>query len=94
MWLGLVIVVVGLPPLLHSSVLVVFNNFLISDATDISKITSDHHRSFFAVSLYPLYFFANTPFKAGLNLLKNEGFSGIPPLFTNIFQGLNLESKH
>ena len=29
----------------------------------MSKISSDHHRSFFAVSLYPLSFFANTPVK-------------------------------
>ena len=46
-----------------SSVLVVFNNFLLIDATDRSKIISDQERFFIALSLYPLSFFANTPFK-------------------------------
>ena len=47
---------------LRSSVWIVFNNFLLIDATDRSKISSDQKRLFFAVSLYPLSFFANTPF--------------------------------
>ena len=47
---------------LHSSVWIVFNNFLLIDATDRSKISSDQKRLFFALSLYPLSFFANTPF--------------------------------
>ena len=46
----------------HSSVYVVFNNFLLIDATDRIKIRSDQKRLFFAVSLYPLSFFTNTPF--------------------------------
>ena len=33
------------------------------DATDRSKISSDQKRFFIALSLYPLSFFANTPFK-------------------------------
>ena len=33
------------------------------DATDRSKISSDQKRLFFAVSLYPLSFLANDPFK-------------------------------
>ena len=41
----------------------VFNNFLLIDATDRSKISSDQERFFIALSLYPLSFFANTPFK-------------------------------
>ena len=41
----------------------VFYNFLIIDATDISKISSNQKRLFFAVSLHPLSFFANIPFK-------------------------------
>ena len=41
---------------LRSSVLVVFNSFLPIDATDRSKIRSDHHRRFFNVSLCPLSF--------------------------------------
>ena len=48
---------------LRSSVLVVFNNFVLIDATDRSKISSDQKRIFIALSLYPLSFFANTPFK-------------------------------
>jgi len=40
-----------------------FNKFLLIDATDRSKISSDKKRFFIALSLYPLSFFANTPFK-------------------------------
>ena len=47
---------------LSSSVLVVFNNFLLIDATD-KKISRDQKRFFIALCLYPLLFFANTPFK-------------------------------
>ena len=47
---------------LSSSVLVVFNKFLLIDATDRSKISSDQKRFFIAISLYPHSFFANTPF--------------------------------
>ena len=49
--------------MLRYSVQVVFNNFLLIDATDRSKISSDQKRLFFAVSLIPLPFFSNTPFK-------------------------------
>ena len=49
--------------ILRSSVLVVFNNSLLVDATGRSKIRSDQMRFFIALSLYPLSFFANTPFK-------------------------------
>ena len=48
----------------------VFNNFLHIDATDRSKISSDQKRFFIALSLYPLLFFANTPF----NLMKLDEF--------------------
>ena len=41
----------------------VFNNFLLIDATDRSKISSDQKRFFIALSLYPISVFANTPFK-------------------------------
>ena len=44
----------------------VFNNFLVIDATDRSKISRDQKRFFIALSLYPLSFFANTPFKKEL----------------------------
>ena len=42
----------------------VFNTFLLIDATDRSKISSDQKGFFIALSLYPLSFFANTPFKS------------------------------
>ena len=48
---------------LSSSVCVSFNNFLLINATDRSNISSKHHRVFYDLSLYPLSFFANTPFK-------------------------------
>ena len=44
---------------LRSSVWVIFNNFLLIDATDRSKISSDQKFLFFAVSLYPLSFFSS-----------------------------------
>ena len=53
--------------MLRSSVLFVFNNFLLIDATDRSTISSNQKRLVFAASLYLLSFFANTPF----NLIKN-----------------------
>ena len=47
---------------LRSSVWGVFINFLLIDATDRIKISSDQKLFFIALSLYPLSFFANTPF--------------------------------
>ena len=47
---------------LRSLVWVVFNNFLLIDATDKSKISNNQKRFFIALSLYPLSFLANTPF--------------------------------
>ena len=52
---------------LSYSVWDVFNNFLLIDATDRSKISSDKKRFFIALSLYPLSFFANTPFNARMS---------------------------
>jgi len=49
------------------SVFNVFNNFLLIDATDRSKISSDQKHFFIALSLYPLSFFANTPFHIWLS---------------------------
>ena len=40
---------------LRSSVWVVFNNFLLIDATDKTKISSNHHRIFFDVSMNDVY---------------------------------------
>ena len=48
---------------LRSSVWVELNHFLLIDAKDKSKISSDQKRLFIALSLYPLSLFANTPFK-------------------------------
>ena len=39
---------------LLSSAFVVFNNFLLTDETDRSQISSDKKRFFIALSLYPL----------------------------------------
>ena len=44
-----------------------FNIFSL-DATDRSEDSSDQKRFFIALSLYPLSFFANTPFKRPWNL--------------------------
>ena len=51
---------------LRSSVWDVFVNFLLIDATDRSKISSDQTHFLNTLSLYPLSFFANTPFKINL----------------------------
>ena len=56
---------------LRSSAWAIFNNYLLIDATDRSKISSDHHWIFFDVNLYPLSFFANTPFNVGSILYRD-----------------------
>ena len=48
---------------LRFSVWVVFNKFLLLDATDRLKIRRDQKRLFFAVSLYPLSFWRTLPLK-------------------------------
>ena len=55
---------------LSYSVLDGYNKFLLIDATDRSKISSDQKRFFIALSLYPLSFFANTPFKERVTYLQ------------------------
>ena len=57
---------------LRSSAWAVLNNFLLIDATDRSKISSDQKPLFFAVSLYPLSFFTNTLFNLEMFLLKSS----------------------
>ena len=57
------------------SVQVVFNNFLLIDATDRSKISSDQKRLFFAVSL-PFHFSQTLP-------LKSDDYIGIISLLTD-----------
>ena len=42
--------------------------WVLIDATDRSKISSNQKRLFFTVSLYPLSFFGNTPFNAFLKV--------------------------
>ena len=59
---------------LSYSVWDVFNNFLLIDATERSKISSDQKRFFIALSLYPLWFFANTSFKKPLNFRSRNRF--------------------
>ena len=52
------------------------NKFLLIDATDKSKISSDQKRFFITLSLYPLSFSANTPFNIKpitLNWTKGGG---------------------
>ena len=70
--------------MIRSSVWVVFNNFLLVDATDRSKISSDQKRLFFSVSLYPFSVLANTSFEHGFfNAIIVAQFSGYvrtPPL--------------
>ena len=41
---------------------VAFNHFLFLNATDRSQISSNRYRIQFDVDLYPLSYFANTPF--------------------------------
>ena len=50
-------------------------NFLLIDATDRSKISSDQRRFFIALSLYPLSFFTNTPFNVDALWFKIFGLS-------------------
>ena len=54
---------------LRSLVWFVFNNFLLIDATNKSKISSDQHRTFFVVRLYQLSFFGSTLFN--LKIIEN-----------------------
>ena len=54
----------------RSSVWVVFNNFLLIDATDRSKISCYQKRLFFALSLYSLSFFLYGPFKLKFYKMK------------------------
>ena len=48
----------------------VLNKFLLIDATDRSRISGDQNRFFIALSLYPLSFFANTPFNKHENVCQ------------------------
>ena len=51
--------------ILRSSVLVVFNNFLLTDATDRSQISSDQKHFFIALSSYtPFHFSRTLPLKS------------------------------
>jgi len=81
---------------LRSSVWDVFKNFLIIDATDRRKISSDQKWLFIAVSLYPFQFFANTPFKLLISSLTTRNLNNFkilkiwsdPRLFLNLQDNL------
>ena len=60
---------------LRSSVWEVFNNFLLIEATERSKISSYQKRFFIALSLYPLSYFVYTPFKRLNKNVKNILYS-------------------
>ena len=72
---------------------VVFTNFLLIDATDRCKISSDLKPLFFAVSLYSLSFFANTPFKLknlrdtswSKNNIRRQSFQSFLVIYTALF---------
>ena len=85
--------------ILRSSVLVVFNNFLLIDA-DRSKICSDQKRFFNAWSLYPLSFSRTLPLNQTLPSLHRQSFEFMPilPLSKEyqeekIFQMINFSPK-
>ena len=79
------------------SIWYVFVNFLLIDATDRSKISSDQKRFFIALSLYPLSFFANTPFNLRIpykrftdyiSLISLKKESG--KLFPQVYKKINI----
>ena len=76
-----------------------FYNLVIIDSTERSKISSDHHRSFFDASLYPLSFFANTSFKGTVVNQKlysinwNYAFSRIHALLKKSYHCIRLIYK-
>ena len=82
--------------ILHSSVLVVFNNFLLIDATEKSRISSDQKHFFIALSLYPLSFFANTPFKAILKWILGyyKAYSCSSKLLNHFLSEMGLSILH
>ena len=51
-----------------------YKSFLtvLTDTTDRSKISGDQKRFFIALSLYPLSFFANTPFKEPILFVRTR----------------------
>ena len=55
-----------------------FYNFLLIDATDRSKNSSNHHRIFFDVSLYPLLFFATLPLRDSQDVESHARFTLVP----------------
>ena len=76
--------------ILRSSVLVVFNNFLLIDA-DRSKICSDQKRFFNAWSLYPLSFSRTLPLNQTLPSLHRQSFEFMPILpLSKVSRGKNL----
>ena len=74
---------------LSYSVWDVFNNFLLIDATDRSKILSDQKRFFISLSLYPFHFSGTLPLRenACLNLVSSYfwNFRSSHPLKTFVW---------
>ena len=73
----------------------VYNNFLLIDATDRSKISGDPKRFFIALSLYPFHFSRRLPLISNIfvNFLRHEkgidhfmkSSSDVQPHFYNFF---------
>ena len=72
----------------------VFNNFFLIDATDRSKISSDQKRFFIALSLYPLSFFANTPFKKELFVFWGHLWTKVCGIIDFFFKRLCIKIKN
>ena len=66
-----------------------YNNFVLIDATDRSKINSDQKRLFFAVSLYPFYFSRTLP----LIFSKKNNQTKVFRLFLEITSVSNLSKN-
>ena len=72
----------------------VFNKFLLIDATDRNKISGDQKRFFIELSLYPLSFFANTPFKIGKQRYLLKCYAYCIKLLDEKKQKLNKSQKY
>ena len=71
----------------------VFNKILLIDTTDRNKISRDQKRFFIALSLYPLSFFANTPFNEEVLRRTRMFLFTIYNQINRIFSYFNVKSK-